>query len=181
MLASASGRAALSDYRKTIACNLSWHEMMRLNQRFQLIVLSDVCHLFDEEALLADMLIDSLLPGGRLLIRHVCVDRLHTHSWYEGFPRALAIDRCRSKRVGRLLKYLQASGLRMVERSILDESKFYEPRQWIGRLATRCYSTLRILSEYEVSEGLAVQSKLHSSGFRSVDDRDVVVLEKSLR
>lgn len=182
MLASATTRAALrTPHARTVTCHRSWRRMGRLDQRFQLIILSDVCHLIDDERVLADMLLEALVPGGRVLIRHVHVDRVRTHSWYAGFPQALAIDQYRATRGGRLIRHLRTSGLRLVEHRVLDESRFYEPVQWSDRLATRCYSTLRLLSKREVSYGLAVQRRLHRSRFRCVDDRDVVVLEKSLR
>jgi SAM-dependent methyltransferase len=182
MLLSALHEAvSLPSQRRIIACNAPWQGIERLEQVFQLIILSDFCHLVEEVDLLAQILIDALAPGGRLLIRHVPVDRIPDHSWYEGFPDALEIDQERNTRVTSLLRRLRKSGLRLIERETVDESRRYEPADWIGRLQSRCYSTLHALDADQLTQGLWLQRRLHPTAFRSRDNRDAVILEKSAR
>lgn len=121
---------------------------------YDLILLSEVIHLFADPLALLDKLVAHLKPHGTIAIRTSSQSQLRARDWYRFFPRALLIDMRRHPPLELLVDALRFHGL-LVSEIIFDESRALPANRFAALLTDRGFSTLYLISDAEFGAGCA--------------------------
>lgn len=118
---------------------------------FDLILMSQVVHLFDDPRAALVRAKGLLSENGSLAIRTSNWDQLRTAKFYQYFPEALELDLSRHSE--NLLNDLRAIDLD-AEMYVVDEPHRWSRDQYLARLTARPTSTLRAISTEAFVSGL---------------------------
>jgi 2-polyprenyl-3-methyl-5-hydroxy-6-metoxy-1,4-benzoquinol methylase len=127
-------------------------EGFKPESRFDLLVLSEVVHLFADPLALVDRLVGLLRPQGTIAFRTSSQAQLRTRDWYRFFPRARLVDMVRHPPLELLAEALTQQGF-LVSETILDESRRMPTRHFLEMIRHRAFSTLYLISDDEFQTG----------------------------
>lgn len=121
-------------------------------------------------------------PGGRLLVRTNCSDRMPDVWWYRWFPRSAEVDRAMYRPLASVVNDFTGAGWSFVTLAEVETTSAPSKRDDYERLRTRALSTFEHLTEAEIEEGFrAIEHALD----RVADDApvtsrsDLLVFERS--
>jgi ubiquinone/menaquinone biosynthesis C-methylase UbiE len=114
-----------------------------------------VWHHVEDKPAAALELIRVVRPGGVLLVRTNCSDRMPALWWYAHFPRAEAVDRELYEPLRVVQETFQAAGWHSIALDAVTAETAPSRRHDFERLQKRALSTFEHLSEEEIAQGFA--------------------------
>jgi SAM-dependent methyltransferase len=139
----------------------------------ELAFLFFVLHHFSDRGEAASELARVLRPGGLAFVRTQFGDRLRDVSWRRYFPRALEIERSTFPTFDETTTPFARAG---IELRALDEVEFVVAANvaaHLERLRCRAISTLELLTEAEVEDGLAAMARAAASDTSGAPVREI--------
>jgi ubiquinone/menaquinone biosynthesis C-methylase UbiE len=94
-------------------------------------------------------------PGGRVLVRTNCSDRMPSVWWYRWFPRSAEIDRQMYRPLDAVINDFGGAGWSFVTLDEVETTSAASMHEDYERLKTRSLSTFEHLSEDEIADGFA--------------------------
>lgn len=123
------------------------------SNQFNVILLSEVVHLFEDIVGLVERLSSMLIKGGLIAFRTSTHRQLAERQWYTYFPSARLLDMQRHPSLDYLEAALRQKSMFTVRMEI-DESRPIRSQRFIEMFKSKVYSTLNLISTAEFSRGL---------------------------
>ena len=129
------------------------------NASFDAAFLSMVLHHFRSVPDACRELWRVLRPGGCVLLRSAFRGRLSAIGFYEFFPSALAVDEARMPDLDATIATFAAAGFPLTTHRVVTQAFSKSLQENYERIKLRGISTLELISEREVQEGLEAMRK----------------------
>lgn len=123
------------------------------NSKYDVILVSEVAHLFDDLLVLIDRLRSLLAHDGVLAFRTPSHEQLATRDWYRFFPRARFLDIKRHPSLSFLEVALNVRGF-SVTPIFVDETQIISSKKFLEMFDNRVFSVISLLPESEYQDGI---------------------------
>lgn len=144
-------------------CNISCYviDFMKFNpaNTYDIIILSEVIHLFDDLDLLFEKIVPFLNEGGVIFIRTPAPAQIMKRKSYNYFPRCRYIDLNRCKCQELIISALAIYGRYAFSKIEVDESITISCKQFIKGFENKQYSTLYLITQKEFNIGIEKMKK----------------------
>jgi SAM-dependent methyltransferase len=123
------------------------------SDRFDLVLASEVAHLFESPEVAFDALRDVTTDGGIVALRYGSKSQVRDRSWYEFFSAAADVDHARAPASGEYENLLAARGFEWSATEV-DESRHLSIEERLGIVAEKAYSSYCLVDAEAFERGL---------------------------
>jgi SAM-dependent methyltransferase len=134
---------------------------------FDLVLASEIAHVFESHALAFDALSELLAEGGVAALRYSTKAQVQDRNWYEFVPAAADVDLARAPAEGEYEELLAERGFE-VSAVEVDESRDLSPAERLGIVAARAYSSYRLVDEDAFERGVQQLTDAITRGTMSI-------------
>lgn len=150
-----------------ISCYVLDFMKFHLSKTFDVIILSEVLHLFDDLDELFLKAVSLLSNGGVIFIRTPTPAQIMKRKSYNYFPKCRYIDLSRCKCEELIKSALTIHGANIISKIEVDESVTISCKHYINGFKNKQYSTLYLISEKELNIGIEKMRK-DLTGYESI-------------
>ncbi|AHH97737.1 class I SAM-dependent methyltransferase [Kutzneria albida] len=151
-----------------------------------LAVMFLVLHHVDNRALAVKELTRVLRPGARLMVHSGFSGQMHDHLWYRFFPRGREVDDSVFPELAEVVEQFAEAGLARIAMDSVDQLVAPSLPAYYERFRHRSFSTLQLMSEQEIAEGMAAMREAAEQAAGTppvpvIQTADLLVLERTGR